>query len=330
MYVILVVLLGLSGWYLYERSQRRTHPVTPGLHEEIDLPHSQEWEIYQNSLSICSKKLRVCMEELAVPHLSHHVDLIETKCYGNLSRDFLQVNPGFTVPVLVHRGHPVYESHEQIRYAAEHAGAKGAELLGESPEMRAEVARWVDHGALKGDPLAGGEERAGNNAPGLTVPIFATMIPYIPWWRLGEGLLFHGDRRRPLVFSILKLRGIRKLPEPALVEIRKARRNMVSHLDALEEVLGDGRSWVCGETFTLADVSWMAIFERIDEVDWTELFLGQGKRPGVGAYWERLKQRPSYERALRSQRGAIAKRALQDLREAKHSFPALREALEES
>ena len=226
MYLILAILLCLSGWYLYERSQRRTHPVTPGLHEEIDLPHTQEWEIYQNSLSICSKKLRVCMEELALPHLSHHVHLIETKCYENLSRDFLKVNPGFTVPVLVHRGHPVYESHEQILYAAEHAGTRGAELLGESRELRAEVARWVDHGALKGDPLAGGEERAGTNAPGLTVPIFATMIPYIPWWRLGEGLLFHGDRRRPLVFSILKLRGIRKLPEPALVEIRKLGRTM--------------------------------------------------------------------------------------------------------
>lgn len=322
------MLLGCLAWYLYELSQRRTFPVTPGLHPEVDLPHTQEWEVYQNSLSICSKKLRVCMEELGVPHLSHHIDLIETGRYQNLSRGFLKVNPGFTVPVLVHRGHPVYESHEQIVYAAAHTGAKGAELLGETPELRAEVSRWVDFGALKGNPLVGGEERAGNSAPGLTVPIFTAMLAYIPWWRLGEGLLFHGDRKRPLLFSILKLRGIHGLPPPARRAIRSARRNMSTHLDSLEQTLGDGRSWVCGETFTLADVSWMAILERLCEVDWIELFLGPGKRPQVAAYWERIQQRPSYHAALLSQRGPIAIQALSDLRAAKRSSPELREELE--
>ncbi|NRA02823.1 MAG: glutathione S-transferase C-terminal domain-containing protein [Myxococcales bacterium] len=328
--MIIAILLGFLGWYLYERSQRRTHPMTPGLHAEIDLPHTQEWEIYQNSLSICSKKLRVCMEELRLPHLSHHIDLIETGSYENLSRRFLKVNPGFSVPVLVHNGHPVYESHDQIVYAAAHAGAKGAALLGETAELRAEVARWVDLGALKGNPLVGGEERAGNSAPGLTIPIFASMLRYIPWWRLGVGVLFHGQRRRPILFSILKLRGIHGLPPPAREAIRRARRNMSAHLDTLEQALADGRAWVCGETFTLADVSWMAILERLCEVDWIEVFLGQGKRPGVAAYWRRVQKRPSYEAALQSQRGDIAIRALQDLKDAKRSSPELREALEVS
>lgn len=330
MYLAIAILLVAVGWVFYERSQRRTHPVTPGPHPEIMLPHTEAWEIYQNSLSICSKKLRICMEELGLPHASHHIELIETSHYENLSREFLKVNPGFTVPVLLHEGHPVYESHEQIVYAAEHAGAKGAELLGATPAQRAEVARWVDFGAIKGDPMVGGEARAGNSAPGLTIPIFATMLPYIPWWRLAEGVLFHGDRRRPILFSILKLRGIHKLPPPALAAIRRARGHMLTHLDTLEETLSDGRDWVCGQTFTLADVNWMAIFARIDEVDWTELFLGPGKRPTVGAYCERLKKRPSYEAALRTQRGSIAIQALQDLRDAKASSPALRDRLEVS
>ena len=50
MVVLVALLVGFLGWFLYERSQRRTHGVAPGLHEEIDLPHTQEWEIYQNSL----------------------------------------------------------------------------------------------------------------------------------------------------------------------------------------------------------------------------------------------------------------------------------------
>ena len=322
-----MILLALIGAYIYELRQRRTYSVTPGLHEEIDLPHTAEWEIYQNSISLCSKKLRVCMEELELPHVSHPIDLIETGSYENLSRHFLKVNPGFTVPVLVHNGHPVYESHEQIIYAAEHGGEKGAELLGATPELREQVAHWIDHGAIKGNPLKGGHARAGHSAPGLTIPIFTTMLAYIPWWRLAEGVLFHGDRKRPLMFSALKILGIHRLPPPALTAIRTARKNMEDHLDQLEDVLGDGRSWICGEGFTLADVSWMAILERIEEVDWTHLFLGEGKRPRVAAYLKRLQARPSYKAAM-GERSEIAVCALRDLREAKHSSSKLRFVLE--
>ena len=200
-------------------------------------------------------------------------------------------------------------------------------MLGDTPELRAEVERWVDLAGLKGDLLGKFETTPGNVMPGFTIPIFTTMLQYIPWWRLAEGLLFHGDRRRPLLFSALKLRGIHRLPPPARAAIRKSRRAMEAHLDHMEELLDDGRTWICGETFTLADVSWMAIFERLDEVDWTELFLGDGKRPRIEGYFKRLKARPSYESAL-GRRSDIHIRALQDLREAKRSSPELREILE--
>ena len=94
MYILLLILVGLLGWYAYERKQRPTHAVEPGLHEEIEIPHDQEWEVYHNQISLCSKKLRVCMDELDLPYESHHVDLIETRSYENLSRDFLKINPG--------------------------------------------------------------------------------------------------------------------------------------------------------------------------------------------------------------------------------------------
>ena len=58
----------------------RTAP-TGGLHPEIQLPHRQEWELYHNSFSLCSKKLRVCMAELGLAYESHPIDLIETGSY---------------------------------------------------------------------------------------------------------------------------------------------------------------------------------------------------------------------------------------------------------
>ncbi|MCH8149689.1 MAG: acyltransferase domain-containing protein, partial [Planctomycetes bacterium] len=52
-----------------------------------------------------------------VAYHSHHIDLIETGTYENIRARMLSVNPAGTVPVLVHNGHPIYESHAQIRYA---------------------------------------------------------------------------------------------------------------------------------------------------------------------------------------------------------------------
>ena len=120
--LVLVLIAVLFVWWVWERSQRRTHAVPPGLQESISLPFDQDFELYHNAFSLCSKKTRVCLAELDIDHASHHIDLIETGSYENLSRHFLAVNPQGVVPVLVHHGHPVYESHEQIRYAADHAG----------------------------------------------------------------------------------------------------------------------------------------------------------------------------------------------------------------
>jgi glutathione S-transferase len=48
-----------------------------------------------------------------VKHREFEVDLIGTE---TKEPKFLNINPAGTVPVLVHNGHPIYESHEQILY----------------------------------------------------------------------------------------------------------------------------------------------------------------------------------------------------------------------
>ncbi|NNL66318.1 MAG: hypothetical protein HKP30_08755, partial [Myxococcales bacterium] len=220
----LVVLLavGAGAWWR-ERGQRRTSPMAGGLHSDRSLPHEQEWELHHNSFSLCSKKLRVCLAELGLDYASRPVELIETGAYQNIGREFLAVNPAGLVPVLVHRGHPIYESHEQIVYAARHAGDAGRALHPEEAERRAVVEEWTDRASLVGDPLAGLEGRAGHCIPGLTVPLFASMVQYIPWMRFGEGLLFHPDKRRPLFLALLKQRGVARLPGPVRALVARSR-----------------------------------------------------------------------------------------------------------
>ena len=68
--IILLVLVVPTAWFLVERSHRKTSAMAGGLHEDITLPHTAEWELYHNSFSLCSKKLRVCLDELGLEYAS--------------------------------------------------------------------------------------------------------------------------------------------------------------------------------------------------------------------------------------------------------------------
>ncbi|MCZ6463140.1 MAG: glutathione S-transferase family protein [Proteobacteria bacterium] len=332
-WIALVAAVAAASWALWEGRQRRTHAMPGGLCADIALPHQAEFELYHNALSLCSKKTRLCLAELGIEYRAHHVHLIETGAYETLGRDFLRVNPAGTVPVLVHRGHPVYESHEQIRYAAEHAPASAPSLVPEDPAARAEMQVWVDRASTVGDdPIANARESAGNAAPGLTVPLFAAMIDDIAVRRILEGLLFHRLKIRPLLFLLLKATGLHRLHRNGRVVavIGRCGRAMHRHLDALEEQLEKtGGPWILGDGFTLADVSWAVILERLREGDSLHVFTGGGARPGVTAYWERLQARPSYRAAIVDHGHPTIERGIRRLRAAKDADPALRAALEE-
>ena len=337
-FLVLIVLVGLASWYVYERSQRRTFSVPPGLQTDVSLPYEDEWELYHNALSLCSKKTRLCMAELGVPYRSHHVDLVETGSYEVLSRAFLAVNPAGTVPVLVYRGHPVYESHEQIRFAADWAADHGPEcaarLVPGDSALASEMQEWIDRSSLLGDdPLANASASAGNAVPGLTVPLFAAMMEEIPWSKPLEGLLFHRFKQRPLMFLAFKRSGIAKLHRlgPAAGVIRKCLHEMHDHLDALEQQLEKtGGPWILGDAYSLADVSFTVIFDRLREADSIHVFLGDGKRPATTAYWERLRARPSYHEAIEEHDHPIVNRGTERIRAAKQADPELRRALEET
>ena len=262
------------------------------------MPYEQEFELYHNAFSLCSMKSRLCLSELGIPYRSHPVDLIETGAYENIRAGFLRVNPAGTVPVLVHEGHPVYESHEQIRYAAEHAPSSHPGLIPDDPEARERMQEWVDRSSLTKDPINEGDLSAGNAVPGLTLPIFATMMERIPAWRVIEGLLFHFDKRRPVLFLMLKLRGVEGLPGlgPLIAAHRRSRRQMAAHLDALERCLEEsGGPWILGSFFSLADVSWLVIFERLAQVE----SLGVFRRRGPSASLRRLLGGPALAPRLR-------------------------------
>merc|ERR1712070_304880 len=70
----------------------------------------------------------------------------------------------------------------------------------------------------------------------------------------------------------------------------------MGHMQKLEEeTLADGRQYLLGKDFTLADVGIVTIFERMDCAGFSHLY---DDLPRVNAYWSRIKARPSYKIAI--------------------------------
>ena len=103
---------------------------------------SDEWVLYHNNFSLCSRKVRFCLEELGLDYRSEQIDLIETGKYEVASKKFLKINPNATVPVLLHQGRPIYESHEQIYYLLEQSLDK-KNILPSEPSESLVMDYWI-------------------------------------------------------------------------------------------------------------------------------------------------------------------------------------------
>ncbi len=318
-YVLIFALL-LLALFFWEKGHRVTRPMPGGLHLDISLPFEREFELYHNDLSLCSKKARVCLAELRIPYKAHHIDLIETGSYETISRHFLKVNPAGILPVLVHNGHPVYESHDIISYLAQKAEHPPLELVPEDSARRDLMQRWKDCASIIGeDPIKDLDSSAAACISVLTLPLFASGIAVIPYRHIFEGILFHRVRMRAVLFFSLKVIGLERLFRVNKFDraMGKAKSSLLDHFAALDELLSDGRPWIVGNEFTLADVSWMVLFDRLVEADWNEHVLSGNLYPWVQAYWERLQTRPSYNEGVDAFRHPLVSVATDKIRQLK-------------
>jgi len=332
MYWVLSAAMGIFlVWFLWEKKHRKTRAMPGGIHKDICLPHEQEFELYHNALSLCSKKVRVCLDELGISYKGHHIHLVETGHYETLSRHFLKVNPAAILPVLIHNGHPVYESHDILTYAANHSNNPKL-LVPEDPKAQEAMQYWVDKASIIGeDAKEGIKVSAGYCAATLSLPLFAAGMTFIPLRYPLVGLLFHRLKIRALLFSLLKISGLPGFIKltPLLKMMASGRDHMHKHLAELEQQLNTNSPWIMGDQFTLADVSWMTIFERLRESDWLDYYIKDKHYPNLEEYWQRLQARDSYKTAILDHGHHSIDKSLQLIKDTKMVNPKIKETLEQ-
>ncbi|MEM7217313.1 MAG: glutathione S-transferase family protein [Pseudomonadota bacterium] len=328
---ITAALIAIILWVAFEKRRRRTTPLKGGIDRTRTLPHSEPLELYSNSFSHCSRKVRLVLAELDLRAKHHAIDLIETGAYQTVSLAYLAVNPAGLVPTLVHQGHPVYESDDILAYAQSLAGSDAQQLVPDDESLRAEMNGWLDFCAIVSANLMGDKGgRAGACIPGLTMPIFATCIRWVPLAKILPGFAYHSRIASPALFTTFKILGLRgAMRLPALRKlIHSSRDHMDKHLATLDDALSSREgAWLLGERFSLADISVGCLLLRLEETAWLDWFTQDGRFPAVAHYYERIKTRPAWSAAISAHAHPIVDRASAYLRGLARTDPALAELI---
>ncbi len=255
------------------------------------IAHEEEFELYHYGESLCSQMVRLALEEKRIAYKSHHMHLELTG--ENLSREFKKINPKVLVPVLVHKGTPLYNSWDIIRYLDAHAPNQGTPLLPTNEEGLVALDAQVMELALRGDIPLG--ENFGTSIAGASTYILANILKRRPALAvIWDYLTKHPDKMRKFAFCVLRLRG--GLPKPLYEKfIRQLARRLVD----TEHRLADGRDYMLG-AYSMLDVMMTAHLHRIEDVH-LDTILKPEKLPHLTAYWQRVRARPSYKPAVSDQ-----------------------------
>jgi len=79
--------------------------------------------------------------------------------------------------------------------------------------------------------------------------------------------------------------------------------NLTEGFREVEARLADGRSWLCGETFSMADIIWVVKVQRIDEAG----YPFSTAFPRIKAWFDRARARPSFQEAIARDLGAASR-----------------------
>ena len=241
---------------------------------------------YTADLSICSQICRLAVQE---HNLTNAEDVAVDIEYAmdNYEPWFARLQPTMTVPVMCYGERVIGDSKDILYFLAERHADRGLY----PKAARAEIDKFIEafyarfmligiytfgHLLQRSDGLKRFILHAKTD---VTLTKLRTLV--------GDPEL--GDVARKKLAQ-MEHRDFSQLSDPGLLD--KANTEVAGLVQMLEDRLLEGRSWVCGEAYTLADIVATALLARVHFIQQEALFT-----PTVRAYWQRLQARPSFAAA---------------------------------
>ena len=250
-----------------------------------DVSHPQV-VTYTADLSICSQICRLAVQE---HNLADAEDVAVDIEYAmdNYEPWFARLQPTMTVPVMCYDDQVIGDSKDILYILAERHAERGLYPQAARAEIdefiEAFYARFMFIGIFTFGHLL-------QRSEGLKRFILhaKTDVTLAKLRTLAEDPELGDVARKKL--AQMEHRDFSQLSAPGL--LGKADTEVTGLVQMLEDRLQDGRSWVSGEAYTLADIVATALLARVHFIQEEALFT-----PAVSTYWQRLQARPSFAAA---------------------------------
>jgi len=230
-------------------------------------------ELYHNINSVCAQKVRMALIEKGVAAKEHLLTLRGDQ----FDPAYMKLNPNAVVPTLVHDGTPITESSHILYYIDE--AFPGPPLMPADPKLR--------HRARLFNKLI--DEYVHNACTTLT---FATAF-------------------RPRLMQLSKEQQEAEYAKSPSKKRADLKRDVITHgldsgyvleaIDNHEKLLtmidesSKSGSHLAGDSYSLADAATIPYILRLELLKMSKLW---DRYPGVAAWWERVKHRPSTDKAI--------------------------------
>jgi glutathione S-transferase len=229
--------------------------------------------LYHGRTSVCSIKARLALAEKGVNFDSR----LMTLRGDQFDPDYMKLNPNAVVPTLIHDGKVIIESTVIMHYVDEVFA--GAPLIPSDPLDRARVRmteKFMDeyvHVSCMTITFA-----TANRAS------LARLKPEDMEAELAKA----PDAKRSEIKRQVVAHGLDAAP------VAEALRRQEQLLDQIEAAMQRGR-YIAGSSWSLADAAATPYVWRLDQLKLARMW---DSRPGVAAWYERIRQRPSFKTAL--------------------------------
>jgi glutathione S-transferase len=226
--------------------------------------------LYHNPISTCSQKVRLALAEKRLSFESH---VIHFERQEHLSDWYLRLNPNGVVPTLVHDERPIIDSSVICEYLDEvfpdPALAPGGAF--ERAQMRA----WMRY--FEEVPTVA-----------LRIPSFNRVFARFLTAMKDDDFQAMTDKM-PLRKHFYRQMGPKGFSDQAYDEsIEKLRKC----LERVAVALADGRAYVLGPSYSIADIVLAPSIVRMDDLGlhhlWDDL-------PSIAAWYERVQARPTFD-----------------------------------
>lgn len=241
-------------------------------------------ELYYFPDSLCSQKVKLVLAE---KNLKWNGRLINLLTFENLKPYYINLNPKGVVPTLVHDGKVICDSAMIIRYLDEQF--PNPSLIPNELALRQTMDGWID--LQNRFPM---RELMYGNYKGIDGIILQRSV------EIKEKLIPRLMQKNPELKEryIAKLEDVKQWNQTIRdsKKIADINAQIEPLLSRLEHQLRK-TEWLCGETYSLADVVWTAVLNRLNELNFGYLWEDNSQSE-ITKYFQRLKDRPSFQVAI--------------------------------